>query len=385
MVISNFSFEEKSLNWKLQELHLNKLTLLVGASGVGKTQILNSINNLKSIADGESLNGVKWSVTFKTINDLVYNWEGEFENKGISVLINDDDEDDKKNKSKIQYEKLYLNGDLIVSRENESIVFLGEPTIKLSQQQSIVSLLKEEDKVKPAYEGIKKIRYSDQSNSASAARGFRFSFLNASKYSKKYDTLSKIQESDLDTDLKLYFVFNADPSTFELIKERFIDIFPQVEDVKVAPLERFERGEIPDILKDYPYVQIKEKGVEHWISQNRISSGMYRTLIQLSDLYLCSDGTIYLVDEFENSLGINCIDEITNDILNSNRNLQFILTSHHPYIIDSIPYDCWKLVTRTTGIVKTHDLSEYNFGKSKHSAFMQLLQLDEYQTGSEVE
>lgn len=385
MVISKFSFEEKSLNWKLQEMFLNKLTLLVGASGVGKTQILNSINNLKSIAEGDSLNGVKWSVTFRTIDELVYNWEGEFENKGISVLINDDDEDDKKNKSKIQYEKLYLNDELIVSRVNETIEFLGEPTIKLSQQQSVVNLLKEEEKVKPAYEGIKKIRYSDQSNSASATRGFKFSFLNANKYSKKYDTLSKIQESELDTDLKLYFVLSADPRTFSLIKERFIDIFPQVEDVKVAPLESFERDDIPDILKDYPYVQIKEKGVEHWISQNRISSGMYRTLIQLSDLYLCSDGTIYLVDEFENSLGINCIDEITNDILNSNRNLQFILTSHHPYIIDSIPYDCWKLVTRTTGVVKTHDINEYNFGKSKHSAFMQLLQLDEYQTGSEVE
>ena len=211
-----------------------------------------------------------------------------------------------------------------------------------------------------------------------------FSFLNANKYAKKYDTLSKIQESDVDTDLKLFFASKADQKTFNIIKERFIDIFPQVEDVKVAPLDNFERGDIPEILKDYPYIQIKEKGVEHWISQNRMSSGMFRTLIQLSDLYLCSDGTIYLVDEFENSLGINCIDEITNDILNSNRNLQFILTSHHPYIIDSIPYDCWKLVTRTTGIVKTHDISEYNFGKSKHSAFMQLLQLEEYQTGSEA-
>lgn len=383
MIISKFSFEEKSLNWKLQEVVLNKLTLLVGASGVGKTQILRSINNLKSISEGESLNGIKWSVQFKTINQSTYLWEGEFENKGISVIINDEDEDDKKNKPKVVEEKLFLNGELIVSRSNDEILFMGEPTLKLSQQQSVVHLLKEEDKIKPAYEGIKKIRFSDQSNSASS-RGFNFSFLNANKYSKKYDTLSKIQESDVHTDLKLFFASKADPKTFDLIKERFIDIFPQVEDVKVAPLDNFERGDIPDILKDYPYIQIKEKGVEHWISQNRMSSGMFRTLIQLSDLYLCSDGTIYLVDEFENSLGINCIDEITNDILNSNRNLQFILTSHHPYIIDSIPYDFWKLVTRTTGIVKTHDISEYNFGKSKHSAFMQLLQLEEYQTGNET-
>lgn len=384
MIISKFSFEEKSLDWKLQEIQLKKLTLLVGASGVGKTQMLKSIANLKTIAEGESLNGVKWKVEFQTLNKDQYIWEGEFENKGISVIVDDDDDDDKKNKSKIIFEKLFLNQNLIINRDEENILFKGVPTIKLSQQESILSLLKEEDIVKPAYEGIKKIKYSDQSNSASLSRGFNFSFLNANKYSKKYNTLEKIQESDINTDLKLFFVSKISDTTFHLIKQRFIDIFPQVSDIKVAPLENFERDDLPDILRDYPYIQIKEKDVEHWISQNRISSGMYRTLIQLSDLYLSSAGTIYLIDEFENSLGINCINEITYDILNSRRNLQFILTSHHPYIIDAIPYENWKLVTRNTGIVKAHDISEYNFGKSKHSAFMQLLQLDEYQTGNEI-
>lgn len=384
MIISRFSFEEKSLNWKLQEIHLNKLTLLVGASGVGKTQMLKSIHNLKNIAEGESLNGVVWNVEFQTLDESKYIWEGGFENRGTSVIINDNDEDDKKNKSKVIFERLYLNGNLVVDRNKETILFNRIPTIKLSQQESILSLLKEEDIVKPAFEGIKKIHFSDQSNSASLNRGFNFSFLNANKYLKKYDKLEKIQESDLNIELKLYFVYKLSGDIFSSIKERFIDIFPQVSDLKIAPLENFERGDLPDILRDYPYIQIKEKDVEHWISQNRMSSGMYRTLIQLSELYLSAAGSIFLIDEFENSLGINCINEITNDILNSRRNLQFILTSHHPYIIDAIPYENWKLVTRHTGIVEAHDISEYNFGKSKHSAFMQLLQLEEYQTGTAI-
>lgn len=140
---------------------------------------------------------------------------------------------------------------------------------------------------------------------------------------------------------------------------------------------------MPDLLKDYPFIQIKEKGVKHWISQNRISSGMFRTLMQLSELYLCSEGTVFLIDEFENSLGINCINEITNDILASKRKLQFVLTSHHPYIIDAIGYNNWKLVTRNAGVIKTHNIDKFNIGKSKHSAFMQLIQLEEYQTGQE--
>ncbi len=384
MKISKFQFEDKSLEWRLEELLLNKITLLVGASGVGKTQILRALMGLKQITNGSSINGIAWLIEFETLDKKKYIWEGEFENKGVSILIEDDNEDkeDKKNKAKVIFEKLYLNGKLIVERTHEKIFFNGLQTIKLSQQESILSLLKEEELVKPAHDELKKLHFADHSNSAVAGRGFSFSFLNASTLTKKYKTLQKIQESDLETPLKLFFLSKVEKETFELIKQRFVDIFPQVEDIKIAPLETKDK-EMPDILKDYPFIQIKEKNVKHWINQSRISSGMYRTLLQLSELYLCAEGTIFLIDEFENSLGINCINEITNDILSSRRQLQFILTSHHPYIIDAINFENWKLVTRNAGIIKTHNISKFNIGKSKHSAFMQLLQLDEYQTGQE--
>ena len=383
MKISKFQFENKPLEWRLEELLLNKLTLLVGASGVGKTQILRALMGLKEITNGSSINGVTWLIEFETLSGQKYIWQGEFENKGISIFIEDEeDEEDKKNRAKIIFEKLSLDGNLIVERTNEQILFNGRPTIRLSQKESVLSLLKEEDLVKPAHDELNKLHFADHSNSAIAGRGFSFSFLNASNLTKKYKTLQKIQESDLETPLKLFFLSKVEKKTFDLIKQRFIDIFPQVEDIKIAPLETKDK-EMPDFLKDYPFIQIKEKSVKHWIQQHRISSGMFRTLMQLSELYLCAEGTIFLIDEFENSLGINCINEITNDILSSRRQLQFILTSHHPYIIDAIGFENWKLVTRNAGIIKTHNISKFNIGKSKHSAFMQLLQLDEYQTGQE--
>lgn len=387
MTILEFKFEDKSLDWRLEELALSKLTLLVGASGVGKTQILRALMTLKQIAGGSSINGINWKLDFQTLNNDKYTWEGEFEDKGISIFVNiddddDDDDDSKKNKPKIIFEKIYLNGDLIVDRKQDKILFYGNPTIKLSQQQSVLHLLKEEEKLKPAYVGIRKLNFADHSNSASSGQGFHFSFLNAKSLSKRYDSLEKIQESDLETPLKLFFLQKADKKVFSLIKQRFADIFPQVDDLKIAPLGTKEK-EMPDFLKDYPFIQIKEKGVTQWISQNRISSGMFRTLMQLSELYLCSEGTVFLIDEFENSLGINCINEITNDILASKRKLQFVLTSHHPYIIDNIGFKNWKLVTRNAGVIKTHNIDKFNIGNSKHSAFMQLIQLEEYQTGQE--
>ncbi|NBA87706.1 AAA family ATPase [Emticicia sp. CRIBPO] len=385
MTISEFKFEDKSLDWRLEQFPLNKLTLLVGASGVGKTQILRALMALKQIAGGSSINGISWEIKFETLANHKYIWKGEFENKGIEIFIDadeDDDDDDKKNRPRIIHEELLLNGEEVIFRDEEKILFMGNPTIKLSQQQSIIHLLKEEDKINPAYSGLRKLDFVDHSNSASIGQGFRFSFLNAKSLSKKYDTIVKIQESELETPLKLFFVQKADKKVFATIKQRFADIFPQIEDIKIASLETKEK-EMPNFLKDYPFIQIKEKGVVHWISQNRISSGMYRTLIQLSELYLCSEGTVFLIDEFENSLGINCINEITNDILASKRKLQFVLTSHHPYIIDTIGFNNWKLVTRNAGIIKTHDIDKFNIGNSKHSAFMQLIQLEEYQTGQE--
>jgi predicted ATPase len=383
MKISKFQFEDKSLEWRLEELSLNKLTLLVGASGVGKTQILRALMGLKQITEGSSLNGIAWLIEFETLSKQKYIWQGEFENKGVSIFLDEnDDEEDKKNKSKIIFEKLFLEDKLIVDRTSDKILFNGKPTIKLSQQQSILSLLKEEELVKPAHNSLKKVHFTDHSNSVIAGRGFSFSFLNANKLSKKYNSLRKVQESELETPLKLFFLSKVDKKTFTLIKQRFIDIFPQVEDIKIAPLETKDK-ETPNFLKDYPFIQIKEKNVKNWINQNRISSGMFRTLIQLSELYLCAEGTVFLIDEFENSLGINCINEITNDILASRRQLQFILTSHHPYIIDTISFKNWKLVTRNAGIIKTHNVDKFNIGNSKHSAFMQLLQLEEYQTGQE--
>lgn len=384
MTISEFKFEDKSLDWKLEKLPLSKLTLLVGASGVGKTQILKALMALKLITSGSSINGIVWKIEFETLKNQKYIWEGEFEDKGIDIFIEveEDEDNSKKNKPKIIYEKLYLNDELIIDRKEDQIIFLGNPTIKLSNQESIVHLLKEEDKINPAYTAIRKLDFADHSNSVNASQGFRFSFLNAKNLSKKYNTIEKIQESELETPLKLYFLQKANPKLFTTIKQRFSDIFPQIEDIKVAPMATKEK-EMPEFLKDYPFIQIKERGVKHWITQNRISSGMFRTLMQLSELYLCADGTVFLIDEFENSLGINCINEITSDILSSQRKLQFVLTSHHPYIIDSIGFTNWKLVTRNAGIIKTHDIEKFNIGSSKHSAFMQLIQLEEYQTGQE--
>jgi predicted ATPase len=380
MKILKFSFSDKAKDWSLKEVAFERLTLLVGASGVGKTQILNAIQHLTRIANGIAISGVKWEMEFETATGQNYCWTGEFENTGASTFFLDVETSESQNvPAKIIFESLFLNGHEVIKRDSLRTLFEGRETLKLSPEQSILFILKEEAKVKPAFDGFKKIIFCDYSRGTQN----HFVSVNPEKLLNTYKTLGELQESFQNVGKKLFFVYRNGDDVFNKIKARFCEIFPQVEDVKIEPLDTNEKLAYSIFLRDSPVLQIKEKQVDKWITQFNMSSGMFRSLIHIAEIYLCQDGTVFLIDEFENSLGINCIDELTTDILDSGRPIQFIITSHHPYIINNIPYKDWKLVTRRRGTVSTHTMEQYQFGKSKHDAFMQLLQLEAYQTGME--
>lgn len=366
MKIISFSYWDKQRNWSFEKLKFQKLTLLVGASGVGKTQILKALKNMHRIAAGKSFNGIKWDITFE-INDIKYSWEGEFESKANddSLLIVNKEE------YNILYEKVVCEKDIIVNRDAESIIFNGKKTVKLSPQQSVINLLRAEEQIFSIYyNGFEYIQELD------TAQVTKEKIYLPKKLVKNmlanYKDIASIRTSLFDIISKMYFTFNNDIATFNIIKERYISIFPQIKDIRIG---YFNAGQ------EYISIQIKEQGVSQWIDQEDISSGMLRSLLQISELYLCPTGSVLLMDEFENSLGVNCIDELTNDILDSKRDIQFILTSHHPYIINNIPYRNWKIVTRKAGKVMIKDASDYRIGESRHDAFLQLIQLEEYNGG----
>lgn len=376
MHIISLNYCDKRRNWDFNTLDFYKLTLLVGASGAGKTQILKTVDNIKKISKGDSLNGIKWRVKFELLDKRTYVWEGEFEVKTHSIFDVEDEE--KEAKYEILSEQLISDNVKIIDRDSQKIMFNGKETVKLSSQQSAVFLLKEEELINPVFKEFGKIQMVNYAESLLASRMLLPEMIKAESLLKKYDTIDKVKESSLETCVKVFLASKLDENIFKSIKDRYIDIFPQVKDIKFAPIESFDA---PSFMKDYPFIQIQEKNVENWISQEYISSGMYRSLMQISELYLCPEGSVLLMDEFENSLGVNCIDELTNDILNTERKIQFVLTSHHPYIINNIPYQNWKIVTRIAGHVTIKNASDYRIGNSKHDAFIQLLQLDEFSNG----
>ena len=85
----------------------------------------------------------------------------------------------------------------------------------------------------------------------------------------------------------------------------------------------------------------------------------------------------------ENSLGINCLDEVVSLMLERTNDPQFILTSHHPYIINRAPVEYWKLATRCGSEISVSDASRLPGmqGKSAHDKFIRLINLPEYEDG----
>lgn len=367
MKFKSISATDKTSGWKIENIHFNPmLTLLVGASGVGKTRILNLINGLCQIAQGRSYNGTKWKVEFEQEGGN-FIWEGEYEQIDEPVMTIPDT---RENKFALVSETISNNGNVIVSRSKDSFFFNGQKLIKLDETKSAVELLKGEDSIKPIYYGFSQcynLNMADNSIHISPIVGIiNMTSLNSLAV-KMMGNLSPVE--------KFFLLFNNKLKEFDVICQKFQDIFPTVERIDFIMAKSFNDSLIPVLV-------IKEKDVPTLIRQNGISSGMMRTLLQIITLVLANDGDVIMIDEFENGLGVNCINELADLIMEPEADIQVVMTSHHPYIINAIPVKDWKILTRNGSDVQVHTAEELHIGEhSKHEAFMQLLQTPEYKTG----
>ncbi|MFM2061193.1 MAG: hypothetical protein RLZZ507_863 [Cyanobacteriota bacterium] len=412
MKINQFSYYDSNQKWQFENINFSDFNLLVGVSGVGKSKIINAIVNLQLIAKGISINGVKWDLKF-TLDGNSFCWQGEFENiQTIDILSPG------KIGFKIISEYLYKEDVAIIERNKDGIMFNGNLIPKFSPLQSVISILYTEEAISPFYKGMLQISKHDSAgilqifkhNSEGdflASKNLYNSIITGIIKLTNQQVNDKRNEEDFNILLnligtniipigyKIIFVYDKYPKLFQTIKESFIKIFEQVEDIRIEESNYnlintaaynlvdsaiLEKDNNLNLEQETFIISIKEKGIDEWIKQSEISSGMLKTFMLISELYLSAEGTVILIDEFENSLGVNCID-IISDLLLENRNLQFIITSHHPYIINNIGMEHWKIITRKGGVVTARDAKDLNLGKSRHQAFMQLMNLEEYREG----
>lgn len=366
MFIEKLWAKNEALEWEIEEINFEAFNLLVGASGVGKTRVLRAIMELTQQGIGHSTNGLSWDLTFREKSHR-FRWKGKTDFKAeepystLSVPPN------------VLEEEVIYDGSQILLRtyadEKQEIVYKGNRIPPLAVNSSAIHMIQEEEFLM-MWESFLKVNYSSMIFHPNFDKPFE-------PESQDLKTIEDIRESRFHILAKLFYTQQFAPEVFEQIKLRYSEIFPQVEDLQMV----YIKPPTQNRSWPMPFFQIKHEGVSRWIPQEEMSAGMRRSLLHLAQIYLCPQDSVIIIDEFENSLGVNCIDEVLKDVQTYRQDLQFIATSHHPYIINAVDYQDWKVVTRNGGRISIHKASEFQLGKSRHKAFTQLVNLEAYQTG----
>ncbi|MCY1083475.1 AAA family ATPase [Archangium lansingense] len=382
MRLKSLTFEDKRTGWRLENLRLDRFNLLVGASGVGKTRILRAIQTVRNLGRGVDepypKQGVRFDVRFEH-EERDYAWQ--FDSAARDLAPGEDEEGDplEDSSSVVLSERLHISDEgLLVERNQDRFLFRSTELPTLNRSSSALQLLDE-----PSIHHLRQA-FAEYFSSAMGAQGST-EIVNTTPgpVAKGFPTLESFRGlTGLHPVVKAFILQEGSAERFERFKQLFIDIFPTVEDVRVDRRATMGLGRR---IREYLSFKLKERGVPTWIEARDISSGMARTLNHLVDLMLAPAGTVFLIDEFENSLGVNCMGPLTDFILSRADDLQFIITSHHPYIINNIPKSYWKLVRRKGSTVRVTPASEIPAlqGPSAQDDFIRLINSPEFEEGME--
>lgn len=390
MAIKSFRLLDKFHCWKLNRMSFSPLNLLVGKSGVGKTKILDALQSVRSAAltGAHQANGCEWEIEIEIENkNFVWKAETSLVTESPLSLFSDKDIDEIDNQS---FEKPYFLSESIIRNDNEELVlrdkdkfiFNDKPLPKLKNTESAITLLRDEDDIAPLHKALRHMIFSQ----AHKLTFYAYDISGFKEVRKRYNSIESLQEAqNVPTLIKAFILQEDYPDDFEQLKNEYKEIFDTVEDLKLGKLSELDpcTSEEAPPEADWLVIGIKEIGVDGWIVSPRISSGMYRTFSHLMELFLAPSETIIVIDELENSLGVNCLPELTTRFLRRPRHLQLIATSHHPYIIHNIPPKQWGIVTRKGSevtVIEAKNIPALDT-ISAHDKFMLLINLKEYEEG----
>jgi len=349
-------------SWHFGPADFAELNLLVGASGSGKTRFLNTLFNLASfISKSSPLRPGKW-VMMVVAGGCKYSWtcESVVENKPKTCI--------KREILKIIYQD--ETDETLIDRTMDSFVFRGTSLPKLSRDISGISLLKEEAIVQPLYRifphTMRRSFHAEGLQDAVAVQSIGTDLIDSIGADQEFE---KLFHAELALSAKLFVLHKHLPQFYDLATQLFMEVFPSVKQCKVV----MTSGPISG--SSVPIFQVKEKGVDPWLPLHDLSSGMQKVLLIITDVLTLPKNSVYIIDEYENSLGVNAIDFLPTLLAHHAEGSQYFITTHHPYLINNMPITTWRVFTRVGSEVRItsgRDL-ESRYGKSKQQAFVQLI------------
>jgi Predicted ATPase len=361
-------FENLKTGLKIERVNFNSdVTLLVGLSGVGKTQILKAVEYSLNLAVDKDVILRPYRVGLGIlINNKKYEWFYEITKINEDELIIKEE-----SKYEFLFEKLICNGTIIFERKNEKITVIGYDKVpQPKKDESLISQYSEDKNLELLVSGIHKL-YSVEIEVA--VRGGIVSESFNQLKSKVTETFKRNKNvefkifSHLPVAIKLYIAKRYYPELYIKIFDAVKELFIEVEDIDVEE----------DSIREMYLVSIQVYGKK--LLQRDISNGMLKTIYYIVELFTMSKDSLVLIDEFENGLGVNCIDILSELMLSERNDLQFIITSHHPKIINAIDKDKWRIIDRDNCIVTNSGSLDYGIGNSQHDAYFNLINRWEFE------
>ncbi len=411
MKIKWIEFENLDTGFKINKTSFyDNTTLLVGKSGAGKTQILESIETLCSIAVNKNFEqpNVDGTICF-SFNDCEYIWHVQtgkttsqssghnsiFIDSPISLIgyidaaeirtiivneflifrkINKSNSKTKiKDEYYVNYEKNEKFKDFytVFDREKEKIKIHGyAKTPRVNKNVSLISLYNENDLFRDVYRCFNQIYEIRVSRNLYVPMNYLDKLKVIEKKLKKITSIEKYRESfpsNLPIPAKLYLLKSTNKELFDELLSSYQEIFSEIEGFDV----RIDKDS-DDFMSIYFLINGKPISIDY------ISMGMTKAFIFLFDLLTISNNYVVIIDEIENGLGINCIDDVYDLITSMRDDLQFIITSHHPYIINNVKPQTCKIVNRKNNIVTTYSANELGITNSHHDFYDLVMNKLEY-------
>lgn len=359
MKINFIEYENVTIGLKIERTIFNDdLTLLVGLSGSGKTQILKAIDNSFALGSGRDVehHASKGILGFN-IDENTFIWE---------YHINNTFSDEGKQQITFEYEKLTCNDVIIFARNNEGVYLKNYNKIPIPKsEESIISIYRNEEILCDIFNSFNHNCKKDmeQYNSNAIPISIYKKMKNIAKVKGGKSAVEYVCNKSSNMFLCLCIIKLYDNDLFNEILEAYQGIFGEVEDILFREEKYTNRVIMSFVINDTE------------ICIYDISSGMLKTLAHIVRLYLCGNNQLILIDELENGLGINCMGTINELITTQREDFQFIITSHHPYIINNIPMSKWLIVLRNKNIIKSNTAKSLKLGKSHHESYMQLMNM----------
>ena len=365
MKIQSLYFKNGYLGWEVDRIEFQNLNLLVGLSGAGKSQIISALWHLRGIALGKPMNNIEWDIKF-SIDENTYEWKGSF----TAGSFNSD--------YKIKTERIRVSTGEGIERKHDGLIRIEEPgydpqttTRSTTPEGLLFQIYSSYDFIRLIVNGFKMMNLRDHTHSqANIETDFyrlKFRYASISRRLGADINLQELQNGNYNIAERLLIAYKKQTNEFNVFTEIFEEvqsIFPEIEEwlIEEQTNKNTEGGHIEYKIK----INGQRRFIPHW----NISSGMLRTFNIIADLYLSNPETVFLLDEFENSLGHNCLPNLEELILEHSIQSQFIMTSHHPDIINSIPKDNWIIIERTNGTIHNRPANGLPFSNSTHEPYL---------------